>query len=63
MDAETTDLVSRLRTRFPDAPDERIRRVVEEARQRLADRPIQDFTDVLVERAAVQELRAAAGPA
>lgn len=57
MEPETEDLCRRLGVRFPDVARQHIEAVVGDERQRLADRPIQDFVPVLVERAAVERLR------
>ncbi|MCO7220070.1 hypothetical protein TEK04_10375 [Klenkia sp. LSe6-5] len=57
MDAETEDLSRRLSLRFPDIAIQHIEAIVDAEGQRLAERPIQDFVPVLLERAAVERLR------
>jgi hypothetical protein len=61
MDVEEADLLRRLRARFFGVPESEVAATVHAARARLADRPVQDFVPVLVERAAVEALRARAG--
>lgn len=61
MDVAEADLLRRLQDRFPQIPEADIAAVVDTARTRLAERPVQDFVPVLVERAAVEELRTRAG--
>ena len=63
MTAAIDDLVRRLSDRFPDVADQHVVAVVTEERQRLTNRPIQDFIPILVERAAADRLRRGATPA
>jgi hypothetical protein len=49
-------LADRLRGRFPDAPPESIKKVVDEVHQQFDGRPIRDFIPVLVEREVVDHL-------
>ena len=46
-------LADRLRGRFPDAPPESIKKVVDEVHHQFDGRPIRDFIPVLVEREVV----------
>jgi hypothetical protein len=47
----------RLRSRFPDASPDRIRKVVHQVHDQYDGSPIRDFIPVLVEREAADELR------
>ena len=56
-------LADRLRGRFPDAPPEKIKQVVDEVHHEYDGRPIRDFIPVLVEREVVDRFRVRqAGP-
>jgi hypothetical protein len=56
-------LEDRLRGRFPDAPPESIKKVVDEVHHQFDGRPIRDFIPVLVEREVVDHfLVRQAGP-
>jgi hypothetical protein len=49
---EIDEVVGRLRDRFPDITEDRIRVAVTAAHQEFDGRPIRDFVPVFVERAA-----------
>lgn len=49
---EIGEVVERLRDRFPDISEDRIRAVVTDAHQEFDGRPIRDFVPVFVERSA-----------
>ncbi len=50
------EVVERLVARFPDVPEDRVRRIVTAAHQEFVDRPVRDFVPVFVERTAQGEL-------
>ena len=50
-------LADRLRGRFPDAPPEHIKQVVEQIHHQYDGNPIRDFIPVLVEREVVDHFR------
>jgi hypothetical protein len=50
-------LADRLRSRFPDAPPDGIKRMVEQVHHQYDGRPIRDFIPVLVEREVVEHFR------
>jgi hypothetical protein len=53
---ELNEVVERLRQRFPDVPEERVRLLVDKAHEKFVDNPIRDFVPVFVERSARDEL-------
>jgi hypothetical protein len=53
---ELDEVVERLRQRFPQTPEDRVRSVVMEAHRSFAGNPIRDFVPVFVERSARDEL-------
>ena len=53
---ELNEVVERLRERFPEVPEERVRSVVTKAHEGFAGHPIRDFVPVFVERVARDEL-------
>jgi hypothetical protein len=52
------ELAERLRTRFPDAPADAVDQLVTQIHHEFDGHPIRDFIPVLVEREAVDQLRA-----
>jgi hypothetical protein len=54
---EIDEVIGRLRGRFPDVTEERIREIVTTEHSAFDGRPIRDFVPVFVERAAVERLR------
>ena len=62
---ELIEVVERLRQRFPDIDEERVRSAVADAHQAFDGNPIRDFVPVFVERTARDALGKAdpAGPA
>lgn len=55
------DLVDRLRRRFPDAPADLVAEIIARAHKEFDEAKIRDFVPVLVEHAAVNQLRRASG--
>ncbi len=50
-------LADRLRARFPDAPRESVKNLVEQAHRQYDGRPVRDYVPVLVEREVVEHFR------
>jgi hypothetical protein len=56
--AALEQVAERLRSRFPDTPADTVNRLVAEVHHEFDGHPIRDFIPVLVEREAVNHLRA-----
>lgn len=57
-DEAVAEIVSRLSTRFPDAPRADVEAVVDSEHHAYDGRPVRAYVPVLVERGAKQKLRA-----
>ncbi len=53
-----SEIVERLRVRFPDVPTSTIHEVVTESYDELKDARVRDFVEVLVEKQAKKRLKA-----
>ena len=61
-DQNLEHVVDRLGARFPSLPAEHVRDVVEAERHRLENGSVRDFIPVLIEHAAMEQLRKEADP-